>query len=276
MLQELQRQQQLHQQQRPQQQRAIADPPIATLLVPVSSETQSATRCWPEQLLLLLEQHRHQTQRHHHAALAAGAAIASAVTGTNRGNNPDSCKCSCRSRCSRCFSKTDLHEKYSPSGCVCLSCCCCVERRFAARADLVLQLVEGRPRLGLPAFDGRSSIVSVEDCIRHKGPCITCYCSVPLRILQGFTMLLLLLPFPLLVVLIQAWGLQAVRCSCRSTRGAQTPEGGPPAPFRKPAAANTGPTERCRDAERPDPQTSRWGLRFAAAAAAGSGEACKM
>ncbi|CDI78886.1 RNA methyltransferase, TrmA family, putative [Eimeria acervulina] len=81
MLQELQRQQQLHQQQRPQQQRAIADPPTATLLVPVSSETQ-----------------------------------------------------------------------------------------FAARADLVLQLVEGRPRLGLPAFDGRSSIVSVEDCIRHKGP----------------------------------------------------------------------------------------------------------
>ncbi|CDI82221.1 RNA methyltransferase, TrmA family, putative [Eimeria praecox] len=44
------------------------------------------------------------------------------------------------------------------------------ETQFAARADMLLQLVEGRPRLGLPAFDGSTSILSIQDCIRLRGP----------------------------------------------------------------------------------------------------------
>ncbi|CDJ58897.1 RNA methyltransferase, TrmA family, putative [Eimeria maxima] len=44
------------------------------------------------------------------------------------------------------------------------------ETQFAARADMLLQLVEGIPRLGLPAYDGCSNIVGVQDCIRLKGP----------------------------------------------------------------------------------------------------------
>lgn len=35
---------------------------------------------------------------------------------------------------------------------------------------MLLQLVEGIPRLGLPAYDGCSNIVGVQDCIRLKGP----------------------------------------------------------------------------------------------------------
>ncbi|CDJ35933.1 RNA methyltransferase, TrmA family, putative [Eimeria mitis] len=62
------------------------------------------------------------------------------------------------------------------------------DRQFAARADMLLQLVEGRPRLGLPAFDGSSSIVSVQDCIRLRGPLrevYTCVREVLLPLLES-------------------------------------------------------------------------------------------
>ncbi|CDJ43579.1 RNA methyltransferase, TrmA family, putative [Eimeria tenella] len=44
------------------------------------------------------------------------------------------------------------------------------EIEFASRVDFLLHLVDGKPRLGLPAFDGSVSIVDIRECLRMRRP----------------------------------------------------------------------------------------------------------